>query len=237
MLHMPKERFLLESLQVYHSFDSPERWYAYVRLFCIYPRYPVSWQSLSCNDSGITGWTWAIGSINSRITDFYISKRMFGCNITPFRENVHGFEQSVFFRSWLRETWTLNRRRNLGHFVIVSLCGDAIIGHDVMGQNEFITIIFGVIKKNLLIDTRHVYNLAELKYLPCFLIWRSLLVLDVFLMPIKALPFGVTRGVMVIVVGNGHGDMSSNPGWDWLHFHIELIPLGKVWIQLFSLQL
>ena len=24
--------------------------------------------------------------------------------------------------------------------------------------------------------------------------------------------------VMVIVVGNGHGDMSSNPGWEWLHF-------------------
>ena len=26
------------------------------------------------------------------------------------------------------------------------------------------------------------------------------------------------RGVMVIVVGNGHGDTSSNPGWDWLYF-------------------
>ena len=26
------------------------------------------------------------------------------------------------------------------------------------------------------------------------------------------------RGVMVIFVGNGHGDPSSNPGWDWLHF-------------------
>ena len=26
------------------------------------------------------------------------------------------------------------------------------------------------------------------------------------------------RGVMVIVVGNGDGDMSSNPGRDWLHF-------------------
>ena len=26
------------------------------------------------------------------------------------------------------------------------------------------------------------------------------------------------RGVMVIVVGIGHGDASSNPGWDWLHF-------------------
>ena len=26
---------------------------------------------------------------------------------------------------------------------------------------------------------------------------------------------GVAHGVMVIVVGNGHGDSSSNPGWDW----------------------
>ena len=26
------------------------------------------------------------------------------------------------------------------------------------------------------------------------------------------------RGVMAIVVGNGHGDTSSNPGRDWLHF-------------------
>ena len=25
-------------------------------------------------------------------------------------------------------------------------------------------------------------------------------------------------GVMVIIVGNGHGNMSSNPGQDWLHF-------------------
>ena len=42
--------------------------------------------------------------------------------------------------------------------------------------------------------------------------------------------FGGARGVMVIVVGNGHGDTSSNPQRDWLH-------LGKVWIQLFLLQL
>ena len=33
--------------------------------------------------------------------------------------------------------------------------------------------------------------------------------------------------VMVIVVGNGHGDTSSNPGRDWLHFTWALIPLGK----------
>ena len=26
------------------------------------------------------------------------------------------------------------------------------------------------------------------------------------------------RGVIVIVVGNGHSDMSSNPGRGWLHF-------------------
>ena len=25
-------------------------------------------------------------------------------------------------------------------------------------------------------------------------------------------------GGMVIVIGNGHGDTSSNPGWDCLHF-------------------
>ena len=47
----------------------------------------------------------------------------------------------------------------------------------------------------------------------------------------------VPCGVVVIVVGNGHGDTSSNPGPDWLLFHIALIPLGKVWIQLFFLQL
>ena len=29
---------------------------------------------------------------------------------------------------------------------------------------------------------------------------------------------GGVRGVMVIVEGNGQGDTSSNPGWDWLHF-------------------
>ena len=29
---------------------------------------------------------------------------------------------------------------------------------------------------------------------------------------------GGAHGVMVIVAENGHGDMSSNPGWDWLHF-------------------
>ena len=29
---------------------------------------------------------------------------------------------------------------------------------------------------------------------------------------------GGARGVMVIVVAYGHGDTSSNPGQDWLHF-------------------
>ena len=46
---------------------------------------------------------------------------------------------------------------------------------------------------------------------------------------------GGARGVMVIVAGIGHGDTSSNPGL--IAFHIALIPFGKVWIQLFSLQL
>ena len=37
---------------------------------------------------------------------------------------------------------------------------------------------------------------------------------------------GGACGVIVIVVGNGHGDTSLNPGRDWLHFHMALIPLG-----------
>ena len=35
---------------------------------------------------------------------------------------------------------------------------------------------------------------------------------------IKCHFFGGAHGVMVIVVGNGHGNTSSNPGWEWLHF-------------------
>ena len=30
--------------------------------------------------------------------------------------------------------------------------------------------------------------------------------------------YQTARGVVVIVVGNKHGDSSSNPGRDWLHF-------------------
>ena len=32
---------------------------------------------------------------------------------------------------------------------------------------------------------------------------------------------GGARGVMVIVLGNGHDDTSSNPEWDWLHFTLH----------------
>ena len=44
-------------------------------------------------------------------------------------------------------------------------------------------------------------------------------------------------GVMVTVIGNEHNDLSSNPGQGCFAFHIVLIPLRKVFIQLFSLQL
>ena len=29
---------------------------------------------------------------------------------------------------------------------------------------------------------------------------------------------GGACGVMVIIIGNGHGDTSLNLGWDWWHF-------------------
>ena len=35
---------------------------------------------------------------------------------------------------------------------------------------------------------------------------------------IKQTETGGAHGVMVIVVGNGHGDSSSNLGREWLHF-------------------
>ena len=40
-----------------------------------------------------------------------------------------------------------------------------------------------------------------------YLLWRGMKYL-----------FRGARGVIVIVVGNEHGDTSSNPGRDWLHF-------------------
>ena len=50
--------------------------------------------------------------------------------------------------------------------------------------------------------------------------WRNknkLLSVFLFWSPIH-LCANVARGVIVIVVGNEHGDTSSNPGRDWLHF-------------------
>ena len=52
----------------------------------------------------------------------------------------------------------------------------------------------------------------------CFLVIVVLLVFVLsvlFLVAVISLP---ARGVMVIVAGYGHGDTSSNPGPDWLHF-------------------
>ena len=42
---------------------------------------------------------------------------------------------------------------------------------------------------------------------------------------------------MVTIIGNWHGDLSSNPQLGCFYFHIVEIPLGKVGIKLFSLQL
>ena len=39
--------------------------------------------------------------------------------------------------------------------------------------------------------------------------------------------YGGARGVMVIVAGCGHGDTSSNPRRDWLHFSHSTNTLGK----------
>ena len=38
---------------------------------------------------------------------------------------------------------------------------------------------------------------------------------------VMVIVYGSARGVMVIAVGNGPGDSSSNPGRDWLHFQMH----------------
>ncbi len=41
---------------------------------------------------------------------------------------------------------------------------------------------------------------------------------SIFKRSLTGLNSGGARGVVIIVVGNEHGDTSSNPGRDWLHF-------------------
>ena len=74
-----------------------------------------------------------------------------------------------------------------------------------------------------LILTKISLLLRVLTYIVC---WRgelnsavsswAVFLFSFLLYTIKCQPFA--RGVMVIVVGNGHGDTSSNPGRRWLHF-------------------
>ena len=47
-----------------------------------------------------------------------------------------------------------------------------------------------------------------------FVYWLSMFEL----INVSTLVIGGACGVMVIVVGNGHGDSGSNPGREWLHF-------------------
>ena len=49
----------------------------------------------------------------------------------------------------------------------------------------------------------------------CSFKWKLFKLLDYRMISIF---LGSAHGVMVIIVGNGHGDTSSNPGRDWLHF-------------------
>ena len=49
------------------------------------------------------------------------------------------------------------------------------------------------------------------------------------------LHIGVDCGIMIIISGIGRGDLNSN--LELVAFPVALIPLGKLWIQLFSLQL
>ena len=56
-------------------------------------------------------------------------------------------------------------------------------------------------------------------FAPALAIWVSIIIKEDYVL--SCTPFYILlvhNGVMVIIAGNGHGDMSSNPGQDWLHF-------------------
>ena len=55
---------------------------------------------------------------------------------------------------------------------------------------------------------------------PIYLLSKEANVPPGYIWKLSKCVYGLTdaRSVMVIVVGNGHGDKSSNPGQDWLHF-------------------
>ena len=53
-------------------------------------------------------------------------------------------------------------------------------------------------------------------YNPCILPYKNFTMLICFMH--VHIPVGSTHGVMVIIVGNGHNVLSSNPGQDSLSF-------------------
>ena len=90
-------------------------------------------------------------------------------------------------------------------------------------MNYFINLDSLDISSHRLICIIIIINLVLLRFFhTCVLRWVKLIWIHGFSFTETTIKSqsGGARGVMVIVVGNGHGDTSSNPGQDWLHFHI-----------------
>ena len=82
--------------------------------------------------------------------------------------------------------------------------------------------------------TKGYNSISKMKYLNLFdceeIIWikywylipynsvQSIHINVIIIIIIIIIMSGGARGVVVIAVGNEHGDTSSNPGRDWLHF-------------------
>ena len=73
----------------------------------------------------------------------------------------------------------------------------------------------------LLVLDNNTWNLWWANQMSCGLfkiVTYKLSVYKLYIFDIYIWTFMYKHGVIVIVVGNGHGDTSSNPGRDWLHF-------------------
>ena len=115
------------------------------------------------------------------------------------------------------------------HFYLIT---DTFFGREFYGFKLVITFLCKQVSLEVTILNRNYSDLYSIQYYNRIQIIISILLIDTTKQDMKEagskgdkvclltqeILVNSARGVMVIVAGCGHGDTSSNPGPDWLHF-------------------
>ena len=114
---------------------------------------------------------------------------------------------SIFtFRRTYKRIW-VERVPRSGYTPQYNIQGWSVL--NIFGTTRFHNFLPDATQSNFFKKRPNVWNLLNRK------MWISLHTFHKFICTFIII---ITRGVMVIVVGKGHGNTSSNPGQDWLHF-------------------